>query len=328
MCGNCNDPFHGLDDDLDDVFGGGPMSAEDIEAGKRLAAAEAARIHTERCPNCRGTGNWRPGYPCFKCKGSGKLTFKTDAATRAKAAGKRAEKADAKRIQLQADRKAWIEANADDFAWMNAKQESFDFARSMYDALMQYGSLTERQHATVTRLRLADAERAAARKAEAAAREANAPTVDVALIEKAFAAAQANGIKRPRMVLNGLKFSLAPPTGATPARCMSSARATTNTSARSWAVGSRASASARMSRKLRSSASPATPMPRPSPTGSAPATAASATASSRTTLRLMPALAPSAPRNTAGPKAPSRHPSSGRSRSRPGQGRGGSCTFP
>lgn len=196
MCGNCNDPFHGLDDDLDDVFGTGPMSAEDIEAGRKLAAAEAARVHTERCPNCRGTGNWRPGYPCFKCKGSGKLTFKTDAATRAKA-----------------DRKAWIEANADDFAWMNAKQESFDFARSVYDALMQYGSLTERQHATVTRLRLADAERAAARKAEAAAREANAPTVDVALIEKAFAAAQANGIKRPRMVLNGLKFSLAPAHG-------------------------------------------------------------------------------------------------------------------
>lgn len=213
MCGNCNDPFHGLDDDLDDVFGAGPMSAEDIEAGKRLAAAEAARVHTERCPNCRGTGNWRPGYPCFKCKGSGKLTFKTDAATRAKAASKRAEKADEKRIRLQADRKAWIEANADDFAWMNAKQESFDFARSMYDALMQYGSLTERQHATVTRLRLADAERAAARKAEAAAREANAPTVDVALIEKAFAAAQANGIKRPRMVLDGIKFSLAPAHG-------------------------------------------------------------------------------------------------------------------
>lgn len=212
MCGNCNDPFHGLDDDLDDIFGG-EMSAEDIEAGHKLAAAEAARVHTERCPNCRGTGNWRPGYPCFKCKGSGKLTFKTDAATRAKAAVKRAEKADEKRIQLQADRKAWIEANADDFAWMNAKQESFDFARSMYDALMQYGSLTERQHATVTRLRLADAERAAARKAEAAAREANAPTVDVALIEKAFAAAQANGIKRPRMVLNGLKFSLAPAHG-------------------------------------------------------------------------------------------------------------------
>lgn len=213
MCGNCNDPFHGLDDDLDDVFGAGPMSAEDIEAGKRLAAAEAARVHTERCPNCRGTGNWRPGYPCFKCKGSGKLTFKTDAATRAKAADRRAAKADEKRIQLQADRKAWIEANADDFAWMNAKQESFDFARSMYDALMQYGSLTERQHATVTRLRLADAERAAARKAEAAAREANAPTVDVALIEKAFAAAQANGIKRPKMVLDGLKFSLAPAHG-------------------------------------------------------------------------------------------------------------------
>ena len=213
MCGNCNDPFHGLDDDLDDVFGAGPMSAEDIEAGRKLAAAEAARIHTERCPNCRGTGNWRPGYPCFKCKGSGKLTFKTDAATRAKAAAKRAEKADEKRIQLQADRKAWIEANADDFAWMNAKQESFDFARAMYDALMQYGSLTERQHATVTRLRLADAERAAARKAEAAAREANAPTVDVALIEKAFAAAQANGIKRPRMVLDGIKFSLAPAHG-------------------------------------------------------------------------------------------------------------------
>lgn len=212
MCGNCNDPFHGLDDDLDDIFGG-PMTEEDREAGRKLADAEAARIHTERCPNCRGTGNWRPGYPCFKCKGSGKLSFKTSPEQRAKAADKRARDADQKRIDLQAARAAWVEANREDFAWMKAKEETFDFARSMMEAFLKYGSLTERQHATVTRLRLADIARAAARKAEAEQRAANAPVVNVEAIERAFASAQSKGIKRPKMRLAGFKFSLAPATG-------------------------------------------------------------------------------------------------------------------
>lgn len=219
MCGNCNDPFHGLDDDLDDVFGA-PLSEADKQAGQNLAASQAAR-YEEKCPSCGGSGRWvsRGGFSsgsCFKCKGTGKLAFRTSYADRMKAAAKRTEKADEKRVQLQADRAKWVRENADDFEWMRAKSESdrpFEFAVSMYEALMKYGSLTERQHATVTRLRLADAERAVQRKVEAEQRAANAPVVNVSAIETAFATAKEKGIKKPKMKLAGFKFSEAPAHG-------------------------------------------------------------------------------------------------------------------
>lgn len=214
MCGSCNDPFHDLSDDLDDadVFSG-ELSQADRDAGMRMAEAEAARIYTERCPNCSGTGRYRSYGACFKCKGTGKLSFKTSAVQRNTARVARENKADQARIDMQAKRQAWIDANPDDFAWMNAKQETFEFARSMYDAFIKWGALTEKQHATVTRLRIADADRLAAFKAADAARLASAPAVNVDRISEAFAHAQGKGIKKPRMTLDGFKISLAPLTG-------------------------------------------------------------------------------------------------------------------
>lgn len=212
MCGDCNNPFHGLDDDLDDVFGG-PTTEADRKAGIDLAASQGARLYYENCPSCNGTGNYRGYGACFKCKGTGKLAFKTSPIQRNTARVAREAKADQARIDLQAARKQWIDTNKADFDWMNAKQESFDFARAMYDALMQYGSLTERQHATVTRLRLADIERAAARKVEAEQRAASAPAVSLDKLSDAFAAAQGNGIKKPKLRLDTFKFSLAPAHG-------------------------------------------------------------------------------------------------------------------
>lgn len=219
MCGDCNDPFHGLGDDLDDAPIV-PMTELERAAGQRLAQFEVDRArptHTEDCPNCRGSGRFRfrngDSGSCYKCNGTGKLVFKTTRTERNNARVKREATADQKRIDLQAAREAWIAANSDDFAWMKAKEDKFDFARSMYDALMQYGTLTERQHATVTRLRLADAERLAAFRAADAARLANAPAVNVDRISEAFAHAQGKGIKKPRMILDGFKISLAPATG-------------------------------------------------------------------------------------------------------------------
>jgi hypothetical protein len=221
MCGNCNDPFHGLEDDLDDAFTG-PLSEDNRKAGFNLAQAEADRIagqsFSETCRACRGTGKFR-SYSgrtvgdCFKCKGTGTLVFKTSPTARAKSAEQRDRKADQKRIDLQTARAAWIETYAEDFAWMKAKDESFEFAHAMMEAFLKYGSLTERQHATVTRLRIADAERQAARKAEAEARVVNAPVIDVSAIETAFAHAKGSGIQKPKMKLAGFKFSEAPAHG-------------------------------------------------------------------------------------------------------------------
>jgi len=218
MCGNCNDPFH-FEDDLDDAVIV-PMTEIERAESQRLAQFEVDRArpsHTEDCGNCRGTGRFRlrngASGSCFKCNGTGKLVYKTSKTQRNAARVKREATADQKRVDLQAAREAWIAANRDDFAWMKAKEETFEFARSMYDALMQYGTLTPRQHETVTRLRLADAERAAARQAEAIARQANAPAIDVSAIETAFAHAKGKGIKKPKMKLAGFKFSEAPAHG-------------------------------------------------------------------------------------------------------------------
>ena len=229
MCNASNCNHDDLNDDLDDIFGG-PLSAEDREAGERLAAAAFKRVDPrsgmgtaqghfeERCPSCRGSGRFvsysgRTVGDCFKCKGKGKLVFKTSPQQREKARDAAARAAERKAAQIAEQVELFKVEHADDFAWMTAKAGSFDFATSMLVALTKYGSLTEKQHATVTRLRLADAERQAARKAEAEARAANAPVVNADRIEQAFATAQGNGVKKPRMVLNGFKISMAPAHG-------------------------------------------------------------------------------------------------------------------
>lgn len=207
MCGSCENS--NLDDDLGDIF----ASDDSVPARPLPTLREAAQAvglgHTEKCFKCRGTGQWRPGYPCFACKGKGTKTFKTAPAVRAASREANAVKADAKRIAVQEAVEQFRVEFAADFAWIVAKADGFDFANSMLSALTTYGHLTEKQHAAVIRLR----ERDDARKVEAQVRVANAPAVDVSVIATAFAHAQAKGIKRPKMVLDGLKFSLAPLTG-------------------------------------------------------------------------------------------------------------------
>lgn len=233
MCNSSSCNHDDLDDDLGDIFGGpsAPRTAEEIaqsEAFARAAfarpvhesrAAAAGHRYEERCPSCRGSGRFvsysgRTVGDCFKCKGKGKLSFKTSPEQRE--AGRQAAEraADRKAREIREQVEIFTVEHADDFAWMTAKAGSFDFATSMLEALNKYGALTERQLATVTRLRLADAERTAARKVEAQQRAASAPVVDAGRIEEAFAHAQTKGVKKPKMILNGFKFSMAPTHGA------------------------------------------------------------------------------------------------------------------
>ena len=173
--------------------------------------------YEEKCDKCRGTGRF-VGYtgrvlgPCFTCEGKGIRKFKTSPEARA-ARNANERRAEQKAQSLRENAQLWRETNRADWNWMSDKAESFDFARSMVDALASYGTLTAKQHETVTRLRVRDEERNAARKVEAEQRAANAPAVDASRIAEAFATAQGNGVKRPRMVLNGFKISLAPMTG-------------------------------------------------------------------------------------------------------------------
>lgn len=101
----------------------------------------------EDCPKCHGTGNWRRGYECFKCKGKGKLTFKTSPEARAKArASSRARK---ERLAQEA-RTAFLTGLDDDVReWLTTNVEQGNsFAISLMDKGTKWG-LTENQLAAV-----------------------------------------------------------------------------------------------------------------------------------------------------------------------------------
>lgn len=213
MCDQCNDPFHGLDDDLGEVEPTAPRPAIRYSHEKRAAAA--GHRYTEPCTSCRGSGTF-VGYSgrtvgeCFKCKGTGKLTFKTSPEARAKAQHAAERKREQHSASLRENAQFWKECNVADWLWIEANAPTFEFALAMSDALTKYGALTDKQHAAVVRLR----EKAEARKAEAVERAASAPVVNLASIELAFTTAMANGIKKPKLRLATFKFSLAPAHGA------------------------------------------------------------------------------------------------------------------
>lgn len=221
MCNAHNCSHTELNDDLSDLFGApADLDKADTFARAVTAKATSAVTHEEKCVDCRGTGIWRSrsGYTsgtCFKCKGAGVRRFKTSAEQREKTRVANAAKRDRQAAEALTAATEWLAANPVEAAWLQEPvRGDFTFHADMLEALRKYGAFTPKQEAAVRNAAAKSAARRAqwaAEKAAAASREA--PAVDVALIERAFATAQANGIKRPRMVLDGIKFSLAPATG-------------------------------------------------------------------------------------------------------------------
>lgn len=221
MCNsvNCN---HGGDDDFfggledDDIFAG----ATDKVTDKDIARANTALgMVTEPCKKCHGRGKFlsytgRVVGDCFACKGKGTVTYKHTAEVRAD----RNAKAKARKAR-QANERAeeWAVNNPAEAAWIYNKSPTFAFAASMAEALTKYGSLTENQVAAVRRCiarDIAREEEKAAKAAEQAEREANAPTVaGLEPISVAFSKAFENGIQRPKMRLGSVKLSRAPDHG-------------------------------------------------------------------------------------------------------------------
>lgn len=177
-----------LNDSLDDLLGG-PVT------GPRPAPPEhyQPQDFTEPCKKCRGSGVWRPGYPCFACKGKGKLTFKTSPAQRAQ---KRASAGDRKAANAAAALEAFKTEHPDVWAWMDGSE--YPFAVSLRDGLAKYGSLTDGQLAAARR----SIEKLAAAKAAAVTRVETAKTIDMSKIEAAFARAGAL-LKRPCLRVAG-----------------------------------------------------------------------------------------------------------------------------
>ena len=195
-------------DPLDELFNS-PMGSRPMA---RPALAPIAKpTFVEACRKCGGTGRYGSFGQCYACKGRGKNEFKTSAADRAKARQGNERRSASK---LEANWTAFVEEYPGETAWITANP-NFSFAVAMGEAARKWGGLTETQMETVRKC----ITREEARKAERAARVANAPTVDTSAIEAAFAKARAaaaqdrEGLKWLALRLDTFKFSDAPAKG-------------------------------------------------------------------------------------------------------------------
>lgn len=163
-------------------------------------------MFSEGCRKCGGTGHWRIGYPCFACKGKGKLSFKTSPQARANSAASRNER---KVRNGQESLAAFAAEYPAIWQWMDGN--SFDFAVSLRGSIERFGSLTPNQ--------LAAAQRCVDKRNAAIAakqdRAASAPTIDIGKMETAFQTALSKGYRAHKLKLRiaGFTFSLAPASG-------------------------------------------------------------------------------------------------------------------
>lgn len=104
----------------------------------------------EDCPKCRGTGNWRSGYMCFKCKGTGKLQFKTSPEARAKSR-KSAQRSKARRAdEMSKGFVEFLDGMPDVRDWMlSSVEQGNSWAQSMWQSGQRYGALTENMVAAI-----------------------------------------------------------------------------------------------------------------------------------------------------------------------------------
>ena len=216
MCNSIACSHDHLDDDLSDLTGGVSAAADFARAA--LSNATSTRTFEEKCEDCRGTGSFysysgRYVGPCFKCKGAGVRRYKQSAEQRAKAR----DAADARKAKQAAEAteraKAWLDANPVEADWLRDSFNTFEFARSMVEALYKYGHFTEKQEAAVRNAAAKSAARKAQWAAERAEREANKAEVQIGRIAEAFAAAKASRLKWPKLRLDTFVFSLASESG-------------------------------------------------------------------------------------------------------------------
>lgn len=199
--------FH--DDDLSDLLGGRPLATAPVT----LPATYKAPDHSEPCKKCRGSGYWRPGYPCFACKGKGHVTFKTSPAQRAKSQASNQRRQERKAQAVREEAAAWTAANPEIVAWI-ASSRDFPFAVAMAEAIVKFGSLTENQTAACQRC--IDSRKRA--QEARALRESTAPAVDTAGIDRlkaafekaaTYTATKAKGltVRNPKITVGGMTIS-------------------------------------------------------------------------------------------------------------------------
>ena len=215
----CSNDFSDLDSDLDDVFGPAPAGTPQITEEQHAVALnhlqnarheKPAGEYTEECPKCHGSGRFvsytgRIVGNCFHCKGAGTVTYKTSPEERAK--GKQQRQALKEKKAAEAAKKAgeWFAANLAETKWIaEASARGFDFATAMRDAVLNYGSLTEKQLAAVHRCMAQDNQRDKER-AEIAERAPDIKSAALDKIHTAFENAIDKDIKYPKTTAAALE---------------------------------------------------------------------------------------------------------------------------
>jgi hypothetical protein len=196
------------DDPLDDIFkspGSATLVPAKVPPASYNGGVPEGKTFEQSCAKCSGSGTFR-GFsgrsfgPCFKCKGTGKLSFKTTADQRSKARVQRATSTAKKKLATALENLETFKiAEPAVFAWFDGSD--YPFAVSMREAVEKWGSLTERQLAAAKQ----SIERLQQGQAAAKARVDNAPTVNVCALEQAFSKASANAKRAPKLIVAGIK---------------------------------------------------------------------------------------------------------------------------
>jgi hypothetical protein len=209
-------------DDLGDFLGGdntpAPKTLPQDEQLVRIrdqgiGLVPAAKAFQVSCQKCGGSGTWRGtwrSFPCYACKGTGKLSRKTAPATLERAKERRLEQKDAIRTEA-APQIAWLQKKLG----QQGLPEGYATMLGDFLARLQNGqALSDKQMAVIAKGQLRDAEYAAKRvqapqtAAAAAQTVRTAPAMDVSKIVDAFQRAQEAGLKRFTLRFTGAHFQV------------------------------------------------------------------------------------------------------------------------
>ena len=173
----------------------------------------AGAMFESKCPvrQCRN-GSWiaytgRLVGPCRKCHGTGTIKTKTNP----EVLKKNREDAKAKKVlAAKANINTALKFLADNpaiDAWFTNKAPTFEFAKSLLDSLLKYGSLTEKQLASVQKMVAKDAEWKASKIESSKVADLNMSGL-VTIFDNA-----SEHLKRPRLNIGDLLFTKAPDSG-------------------------------------------------------------------------------------------------------------------
>lgn len=162
------------------------------------------------CSQCGGTGLYKgvrihqTQSKCFSCKGKG--YFLTSQAERAKARVQRVGRQEAKKVVNISD---FASANTAVYEFLKSSSSWSSFSRSLLESVTKFGGLTDNQLIAAKNALIKNTERNQAR----ATAETTRPILSLESLFTLFNKASENGLKKPRLTIDGMTVSKAPASG-------------------------------------------------------------------------------------------------------------------